>query len=279
MKKRNSNNNLLVTPLLKLCLVTALVLGTFGSADAVTNGRPDGNLHPYVGLVTDFEFACSGILLSPTVFLTAAHCFADGERTYITLDTNGFYAETFSFYAGTFYADPQFCMGCAPGQIGFDTHDVAVVVLDCPVPTSVVNSYGQLPTPNLVDTLPMNTEVTIVGYGVQNFVRGGGQPRPGDIFTRFYAPSWLIQSNNQISDEFIKLTANPAKGKGGMCFGDSGGADFLSDTNIILAVNSFVSNSNCAGVTYSYRIDTPEALGFINQFLNHPINSCPMFVH
>ena len=268
MKKRTSSINLLVTTLFKICLVVASVLGMSNSADAVTNGRPDGNLHPYVGLVTNFQFACSGTLLSPTVFLTAAHCFADGDRAYITFDTNGFYAENLSFYAGTFHADPQFCIGCAGGLIGFDTHDVAVVELDLPVPTSVVSSYGQLPTPNLVDTLPMRTEVTIVGYGVQNFVRGGGPPRPGAAFTRFFAPSLLIQSNNLISNEFIKLTANPAQGNGGSCFGDSGGADFLGNTNIILAVNSFGTNGNCAGITYSYRVDTPEALGFINQFLD-----------
>jgi hypothetical protein len=247
--------------------VLALTLGVVDAAYAITNGQPDGNLHPYVGLADNGQYACSGTLLSPTVFLTAAHCFDPGDRVRITFDSNGFFARPRLSYFGTFYPDPQFCIGCEPGLVGFDTHDVAVVVLEgSGVPTSVASTYGQLPSPNLVDTLPMKTEVTIVGYGVQNFIRGGGPPRVGDIFTRFFAPSQLIQSNNSISGEFIKLTANPAKGKGGICFGDSGGPDLLGDTNTILAVNSFVSNSNCAGVTYSYRIDTPEALSFINQF-------------
>ena len=57
-------------------------------------------------------------------------------------------------------------------------------------------------------TLPMKTAVDIVGYGVQGFVRG----RPWQIFlfTRYFAPSELIQSNNVHSGEFIKLTANPS---------------------------------------------------------------------
>jgi hypothetical protein len=104
-----------------------------------------------------------------------------------------------------------------------------------------------------------------VGFGVQNFINGGGpcggpcKPVPGDAFTRFFAPSTLIASNNSISDEFIKYHVN----KGGTCFGDSGGPDLLGGTNIILADNSFVTNGQCNGVGYSYRIDTPQALGFI----------------
>ena len=66
---------------------------------------------------------------------------------------------------------------------------------------------------------------------------------------------------------FLKLTANPAQGKGGTCFGDSGGPDLLGDTNIILGVNSFVTNGNCAGVTFSERIDIPEILEWIESFL------------
>ena len=79
-----------------------------------------------------------------------------------------------------------------------------------------------------------------------------------------FAPTQLVQSNNGSSEEFIKLTANPSHGKGGICFGDSGGPDLLAGTNIVLAVNSFVSNGNCAGVTYSNRVDLPDIQDFIN---------------
>ena len=114
----------------------------------------------------------------------------------------------------------------------------------------------------------MGTDVDIVGYGVQGFIRGGGQPGQIFTFTRFFAPSSLVQSNNVQSVEFIKLTANPAKGKGGLCFGDSGGPDLLGDTNVVLAVNSYVTNGNCTGVTYSNRVDTADILAFIASFLN-----------
>jgi hypothetical protein len=35
----------------------------------------------------------------------------------------------------------------------------------------------------------------------------------------------------------------------------------------VLAVNSSVTNGNCAGVTYFQRIDIPEVLAWIESFL------------
>ena len=96
----------------------------------------------------------------------------------------------------------------------------------------------------------MKTPVDVVGYGTQAFTRGGGPPQPVITLTRRFAPSELIQSNNRTSAEFIKLSANPGRGKGGTCFGDSGGPDVLGGTDIVLAVNSFVTNGNCAGVAF-----------------------------
>ena len=131
-----------------------------------------------------------------------------------------------------------------------------------------LGAFALLPAEFAVDALPMKTPVELVGYGAQGFIRGGGKPTEVFLFTRFFAPSQLVQSNNVQSGEFIKLTANPAQGKGGVCFGDSGGPDLLSGTPIVLAVNTLVANGNCAGVTYSNRVDLPEILDFIKDFLN-----------
>jgi len=85
---------------------------------------------------------------------------------------------------------------------------------------------------------------------------------------RLYAPSKPVPSDDVIGEEFVKLTANPGQGRGGVCFGDSGGPDLLGDTDIILSINSFGNNNNCTGINYSYRIDTPAALSFINDSLS-----------
>ena len=234
----------------------------------VTNGQPDGNGHPYVGLAIQAApaggfFLCSGSALSATVFLTSAHCFDPDLPVLVTYKTAPPYALA-DFTVGMFHPHPDWCLGCGPGLLGFDTHDVAVVELSTP---SDPGSFAALPPLGLVDELTMGTEVDIVGYGAQGFARGGGPPQSVQLLTRFFAPSLLIQGNQKNSDEFIKLTANPAKGKGGICFGDSGGPDLLGDTNVVLAVNTFLTNGNCAGVTYSARVDLEDIQAFILGFL------------
>jgi hypothetical protein len=246
-----------------LTIIVVLSLALAGTALAISNGQPDGNNHPYVGMAIGPAtgggyWVCSAAAISPTVLVTAAHCFetADVEVSF----TEG---APRAWVTGKWYPNPEWCLGCGNGLPGFDSHDVAVIVLDEPVS---LPRYAQLPQEGLVDTLPMSTNIDLVGYGVQ-FNQGGGPRIPYDgAFTRYYAPTLLVASNFVHSDEYIKLTANPAKGKGGTCFGDSGGPDLLGGTDIILAVNSYVTNGNCAGVTYSNRLDT-YALGFIKSFL------------
>ena len=234
-------------------IVFVAALTTVAPVMTITNGQPDGNRHPYVGLAiqfipnTNLIAICSGSALSETRFLTAAHCFDPSLPVLVTYKNTPPYSLANDFTQGTFYPS--------------DSSDVAVIALDEP---SDPGAFAALPTAGLVDALPMMTEVDVVGYGVQGFIRGGGQPGQLSLLTRYFAPSQLIQSNDVISGQFLKLTANPSKGKGGICFGDSGGPDILSGTNIILGINSFVANSNCSGVTYSQRIDLPEVLAFIN---------------
>ena len=64
----------------------------------------------------------------------------------------------------------------------------------------------------------------------------------------------------------IRFSLNSSRGKGGTCFGDSGGPDLKGGTDTVLAVNSYVTNVNCSGVGYSQRVDIPEVLDWINSF-------------
>jgi len=252
-----------LTQLLLIVIVAGLFIGPVSTAQAIVNGQSDGSRHPYVGAADNAEFICSGSAISPTLFITAAHCFDhSGEQVEVTFDPEGYFAQNPVFYTGRWYPDPQFCLACAHGLPGVDTHDVAVIVLDQPVE---LPEYAQLPSLELVDSLRMGTTVTLVGYGIQHFARGGGPPQPDAFLTRFFAPATLIQSNHTMSDEFIRVSSDPSKGTGGTCNGDSGGPALLGNTRVILAVTSF-GIATCTGVGYYYRIDTVQALSFINQF-------------
>ena len=95
---------------------------------------------------------CSGTLIAPTVFLTAAHCIASLEARGITevwvtfaADYDEDAASPGGLIAGTPVAHPEF----GAGRVS-DTHDIAVVLLD-EAPAGI--TPAQLPTARLLDQL------------------------------------------------------------------------------------------------------------------------------
>ena len=258
----------------RLVAVPLILLFTMVSpAAAIINGQPDGSNHPYVGLVVFYDatgapaWRCSGTLVSPRVFLTAAHCTYGATSAQVWFDPIP--PATYPYSGGVrgsrLYVMPGYRSEPLPGLPGFDYHDVGVVILDKKLK---LNQFGSLPLDGLVDTLAMKTEVTVVGYGVQYKLQISGDPYyRWRGRTRMFALAELIQSDDVISGEFVKLTQDPGQDKGGTCFGDSGGP-VLYDGSIILAVTSFGSNVNCAGVGYYNRVDTTAALEFITPFLS-----------
>src|SRR4051795_6122354 len=99
-------------------------------AGAITYGAPDGAAHPEVGALlaqqafSDGTWAeCTGTLIAPTVFLTAAHCDEGVSRVNVTFDSSYVYPKGATF-AGSWHADPTY------NQSQSNPDDIAVVVLD-----------------------------------------------------------------------------------------------------------------------------------------------------
>ena len=109
--------------------VLVAALASVSSASAITDGTADGNGHPNVGgLVAPTVYSdgtwiyCSGTLISPTVFLTAAHCADVSDRVRVTFSSA--YQDGDKTYSGSFHGDPAY------NQSQSDPHDIAVVVFD-----------------------------------------------------------------------------------------------------------------------------------------------------
>ncbi len=269
-------------------LIALVVLAvSVGVAGAITNGVPDGDDHPYVGLLVFDVYVpgvgnvpawrCSGALIAPNVVLTAGHCTDGAVAARIWFDeiVEGNSEYPFSgdtSYDGEPYTNPDYRSpdnpyGGGNGLPAFSYRDVGIVVLDKRVKKKSVDVYAELPSSGLVDSLQNKTPIDFVGYGVQDQIHGGGPPYWGiRDKVRLYAPSELVSGEFVHSDEFMRVALNPGGGTGGLCFGDSGGPDLLGGTNTVLAVNSYVTNYNCAGVGYSSRVDIPEVLEWINSF-------------
>jgi len=260
-------------------LLAILALLAFAApVSAITNGDPDAGRHPYVGLaVFDVNgtpsHRCSASLLSPTVVLTAGHCTVgtSAARVWFAEIVQGNLEYPFSgptSYDGTPYTHPDFCNPCAGGLPGFAKFDVGIIVLSEAVPIAVVGRYADLPAEGLVDTLANKAALDFTGYGVNQHFVGGGKPFWGGPRVRLFATGELIAPTQYVhADWVIKYTLNPGQGNGGTCFGDSGGPDLLGGTDTVIAVNSYVTNTNCAGVGYSSRIDRGETLEWIESFL------------
>ena len=99
-----------------------------------------------------------------------------------------------------------------------------------------------------------NQDFTSVGYGLQ---------RINPVFveserTRMVANPRLIQINSPgfTGDYSILLSNNHSTG--GTCFGDSGGPNFLGDSNVVAGVTSFGLNGNCAGTGGVFRMDRAD---------------------
>jgi len=245
---------------------------------AVTDGEPDGSGHPYVGLMVAQDengnplWRCSGTLLSPTVFLTAGHCTespAAHVEIWFAADVDaGRPGNGYPFngeVGGTPYTHPDY------DPNAFFIRDAGVVVLDEPY-ESPNGVYGQLPSLNQFDAFKtkrglQDVTFTAVGYGLQKSFPDAASWQTVSNRVRMVAHPKLNQINTGFVGDFSLLLSNNAN-TGGTCFGDSGGPNFVGDSNVVGGVTSFGINGNCAGTGGVFRMDRSWSLNWVGSFLD-----------
>ena len=241
----------------------------------IVNGTPTGSAYGSVGaLLYDYDAngkidgwdqVCTGTLVSPTVFLTAAHCVdwvPAGSQLYVSFDAELFPAPKNLAAAKAYHYDPAY------GHDEGDPHDIAVVIL------SERSTRGitplRLPAAGTLDALAAKN-----GLNGRSFVNVGY----GVSAARTGVPSFDYDGKRRVStSEFSSLQAawldllmnTAATGEGGDCYGDSGGPKFLQgQEDVVLAIVS-TGDYPCRATSRSYRVDSPSARAFLGQFMALP---------
>lgn len=286
----------------KLFVLVAALVGTLAIAvtpgSAVTGHFVKDFEHPYVGLVAfydaegNFMWRCSGSLLTDRVFLTAGHCTdQDAEespvmaRIWFHQDVGGQYnPPSVPFDPRTGYpvkcieGDPLCVESTQLFDFGFDNfagfpniHDVGLIIL--PQDQAVeLPEYGQLAEAGFLDSLSRtvikNATFTVAGYGVSRTNPAGTV----SFRERLMALTQLVGGNLNASRNTagynLQLSGNPGGGRGGSCFGDSGGPTFYGgfSSNVIVGVNSWLFGFNrqtCGGTGFAFRTDTEAVINWI----------------
>jgi secreted trypsin-like serine protease len=253
----------------KLLLLAAILVAAgsvSSSAQAITYGTPTGTSYGNVGgLVTNLNSRgetvtpyvyCSGTLISPTVFLTAAHCdisdLTGDDTACVTFDPQ--LTSHSKLYCGTFIPSPDYTYRQN------DPNDVAVIVFDKPIrgitPAPVVQEVGYLDGAGL----NQSTQFVSVGYGGTEFTNGPGGPTAQYLDTRMYATGTF----NSLGPGYIRISQNQATGNAGTCYGDSGGPQFLDGLLVSITITG---DSLCKSTNVVQRLDTENVQAFLSQYL------------
>jgi hypothetical protein len=243
----------------------------------IVNGSPTGSdLYPSVGaLMFDYDGDglegddewCTGSLVAPTIFLTAAHCIVS---PWTSTDSEWYVSFAPDLYAkgakyikvtGVVY-DPQY------GRDQANLHDLALVFL----PASATRGMTplRLPRAGVLDVLAAkgaleSTLFVNVGYGAGATQTGiPGFPYDG---VRKYSYSEFMG----LQPTWLGLLMNEsATGEGGDCYGDSGGPKFMKGDDATIYATVTTGDWNCRATTWDWRLDTPEARDFLGKYLSLP---------
>ena len=173
----------------------------------------------------------------------------------VTFDTA--YQDGDVVHEGTFVPDPEYASGLS------SPHDIAVVLLDEPVPGV---DPADLPEAGSLGDLPQDQLFTSVGYGAYDVVNApGGQQFLYDDQRRVSTSSRLNATNKS----WLRISMIEPLGNGGTCNGDSGGPNSLGTTDTIAGLTT-TGDMPCGATNVILRLDTETVRDFLDAYVDLP---------
>lgn len=252
-------------------LVVAVACLVATPAAGIIGGQVDGTGHPYVAAIGQPDGAgivFSGVAVSPTVVVTAAHAVRRLERIGFTTARVTFdpvVSSSSTWYVGTIHEDPAYNPSATP-----DPNDLAVIVLDTPVPGLTPAS---LPSAGLLDQLTpaalSGASFDVVGYGISNYsggANGGGTPTPD--FSTTGTRKTAHESYWSLTSAWLRLTVMQTAE---LCIGDSGAPSLVGDVVVGITIGpTSLSGGQCQSQPWDMRLDTAAARAFLGGYVTLP---------
>lgn len=249
------------------CAVGALVIGLgTAPAHAIVNGTLD-RVHTSAGSLVQFDdeghlrTRCSGFLASPTVFVTAQHCFSvfgigDAAPAAVSFDA------VVTDASVPLWGIARYNTTSGPSS---DAHDVGVIELAAPVTDrEPMNLPGldELVTWQKSGQLEPHDPVRLIGSGAIGVVR----PRQ---FTFANELRTKVVEFQTLQPGFMVMQVKD----GGACFGDSGGPNIITvnGREVVASITRHLNgNFDCETGLWGYRLDTPAARAFLGRYVDLP---------
>jgi len=210
---------------------------------------------------------CTGTLISPTVFLTAAHCAPRTTGDAVTFATHYDPASSMVY---SICRGPEACID--DNQDGYpdnfdgrykadpNGYDIAAVKFNEPVKdeSGSLITPARLPSLHRFDRVAKNQKFTAVGYGEQ-----------GATSTVYDTRTYAVSTFKSVSEDYLRLSQNVNQDNGGTCYGDSGGPNFFGaavtgdETDVIAGITN-TGDPWCKATNVTLRLDNEAARKFLS---------------